>query len=80
MLREQLGLAFDNLGEMAFERFGDLCMQLPPGIAQHAVVRRVLHERMLEGIECLGRRAALEYQLGSDEPGESGLQLVLGKT
>src|SRR4030095_4172131 len=76
MLREQLRLAFDDLGEMAFERFADLRMQLPPGVAQHAVVRRVLHQRMLEGIECLGRCAALEYQLGSDEPGESGLQLA----
>ena len=55
-------------------------MQLPTGIAQQALVSGVLHQCMLKGIDCLGRRAALEDQLGSDEPGESGLQLVLGKT
>ena len=30
MLREQLGLAVHQLGEMGFEGFGDPGMQLPP--------------------------------------------------
>ena len=42
-------------------------------------MRRVLHQRVLEGVDRIGRRAALEHQLGSDEAAESGLQLVLGK-
>ena len=42
-------------------------------------MRRVLHQRVLEAVDRVGRRAALEHQLGSDEAGERGLQLVLGK-
>ena len=33
----------------------------------------------MKAIDRVGRRAALEDQLGGDEAGESGLQLVLGK-
>jgi hypothetical protein len=43
-------------------------------------VRRVLHQRVLKGIDRVGRRAALEDQLGGDEASESGLQLVLGNS
>ena len=42
-------------------------------------MRRVLHQRVLEAVDRVGRRAALEDQLGSDELAESRLQLVLGK-
>ena len=62
---------------MGFERFGDLRMQLLSGIAQQAAVSRVLHQRVLEGIDRVGWRAALEHQLGGDEASERGLQLVL---
>jgi hypothetical protein len=79
MLREKLGLGFCDLGGMGFERFGDLRVQLLPGIAQQAAMRRVLYQRVLEAVERLGRRAALEDQLGSDELAESRLQLVFGK-
>jgi hypothetical protein len=40
---------------------------------------RILHQRVLEGIDCVGVCAALEYQLGGDKPSESGLQFVLAK-
>jgi len=43
MLREELGLGLDKLGRMGRERFGDLRVQLLPDIAQHAIMRRVLH-------------------------------------
>jgi hypothetical protein len=43
-------------------------------------MRRVLHQRVLEGIDCVGRRAALEDEFGTNEATESGLQLVVGKT
>ena len=39
----------------------------------------ILHERVLETIYCVGRRAALEDQLGSDKAGKSVVQFVLGK-
>jgi hypothetical protein len=79
MLREKLGLGFCDLGGMGFERFGDLRVQLLPGIAQQAAMRRVLYQRVLEAVERLGRRAALEDQLGSDELAESRLQLGSGR-
>ena len=41
---------------------------------------RVLHQRVLEGIDRIGRLASLEHQLGGDKAAESGLQLVLGAT
>jgi hypothetical protein len=48
MLREELGLVFDHLGEMGFERCSDLRVQLLPGTAQQAAMRCVLHQRVLE--------------------------------
>ena len=79
MLCEELGLGVHQLGEMGFERFGDLRVQLLPSAAQQAPMRRVLHQRVLETIDRLGRRAALEHQLGGDEPRESGSQLIRRK-
>jgi hypothetical protein len=80
MLREKLGLAFYDLGGVGCERFGDLRMQLLPGIAQQAAVRRVLHQRVLEAVDRVGRSASLKDQLGSDEPGHCGAQFILGKS
>src|SRR4029077_3663295 len=80
MLCKELGLALDQLGGVGFERFGDLRVQLLPRAAQQAAVRRVLHQRVLEAIDRVGRRASLEDQLGGDEASESSLQLSLGKT
>jgi hypothetical protein len=65
---------------MGLERFGDPRVQLLPGAAQQATMRRILHQRVLEGIDRVRRHATLEYQFGGDKAGESGLQLVLGKT
>jgi hypothetical protein len=42
-------------------------------------MRRVLHQRVLEGVDRLGRRSPLEHQLGGDQAGESRAQLVLRK-
>src|SRR5262249_15908047 len=79
MLREKLGLAAHQLGRMGFERFRDLRVQLLPSAAQQAVVRDVLHQRVFEGIERVGRLAPLEHQLRGDQPVESSLQFVLGR-
>src|SRR6516165_9739461 len=70
MLREEFGLAVRQLGEMGFERFGDPRVQLLARAAQQAAMRRVLHQRMLECKDSVGRGATLENQLGSDEAGE----------
>ena len=55
MLREELGLAVHQLGRMGFERFGDLHVQLLPGTTQQAAMRHVLHQRVLEAIDRVGR-------------------------
>ena len=80
MLREEFGLAVHHLGRMGFEHCGDLRVELLPGFAQQATVSCVLHQRVPEGIDRLGRRAALGDQLGADEAAERGLQLFLGET
>ena len=80
MPREKFGLAVHQLGRMGFERFGDLRMQLLPRAPQQAAMRRVLHQRVLEAIDRVGRRAPLEHQLGTDKPTERSLQLLLRKT
>src|SRR5215469_8171353 len=80
MLSKELRLAVHQLRKMGFERFGDLCVQLLARAAQQTAMRSVLHQRMFESINRLGWRASLEDQLGSDETGESRLQLIVGKT
>src|SRR5262249_15195644 len=67
VLGEELGLAVDQLGAKSPERFGDLRMQLLTGIAQQAAVRCVVHQRVLKGINRVGRTSALEHQFGSDK-------------
>ncbi len=79
MLREELGLALHELRGVGFERFGDPRVQALARATQQTIVRRVLHQRVLKGVDRVGRRAALKDQLGRDEASESGLQLVLGK-
>jgi len=48
-------------------------MQLLACIAQQATMRRVLHQCMLEAVDCFRRRATLEHQLRSGKPGECSL-------
>jgi len=79
MLREELRLGVHQLGAMGCERIGDLRVQLLPGAAQQATVRRILNKRVLKGIDRVGRGAALEDQLRSDEPRKSVLQFFFRK-
>jgi len=79
-LRKEFGLVLHQLWGIGLERFGDLRVQLLPGATQQAAMCRVLHQRVLEGIDGIGRLASLEHQLGGDKAAESGLQLVLGAT
>jgi hypothetical protein len=79
MLRKELGLVLHQLGETGFQRLGDLRVQLLPGTPQQATVGRVLHQRVLEGVDRVGRCASLEDKLGSDKAIESCLQLLVGK-
>ena len=80
MLCEDFGLGLHHLRKMGFERFGDPRVQLLPRAAKQAGLRRILDQCMLEAVNRVGRRTALEHQLGGDKPTESGVQLVLVKT
>ena len=80
MLRKEFGLGIHQLGGMGFERLGDLRVQSLANVTQQAAVCRALHQRMLEAVDRVGRRAALEHQPGSNEASESGLQFVIRKT
>ena len=80
MLCQDFWLSVHQLGGMCFERFSDPPVQLLASAAQQAAVCSILHQRVLEGVDSIGRRAALEDQLGGDEASERGLQLVSRKT
>ena len=63
MLRQELGLVLHDLGGMGLECFGNLRMQLLPSAPQQTTVNGILHQSVLETVDRLGRRAALEDQL-----------------
>jgi hypothetical protein len=65
---------------VGFERFGDPLVQFLPGAAQQTAMRRILHQRVLEAVDRVGRCASLEDQFRGDEASERALQLVLGKS
>ena len=64
---QQLWLRVRHLREAADERFGDLAVELLPGLAQQRLVRRILNERVLEQVGRGRRRAALRDELEVDE-------------
>ena len=71
MLRTDFWLTLHQLGEKGFERFGDLRVQLLPSSTEKAAMSRVLHQRVLKGIDRIGRCAAMEDELGGDESSET---------
>src|SRR6516225_11676904 len=73
MAREELGLAVHQLRGISLQCFGDPPVQLLSGIAQKSPVGCFLHQRVLEGIDRIGRNAALKYQLGSERAGRERL-------
>src|SRR6516162_7378769 len=73
MAREELGLAVHQLRGISLQCFGDPPVQLLSGIAQKSPVGCFLHQRVLEGIDRIGRNAALSYQLGSERAGRERL-------
>ena len=56
---------------MGFERLRDVRMQLLASAAKQAAVRCVLYQRVLEGLDRIGRCPTLEDQLGRHETVES---------
>ena len=46
--RQQLRLVLRNLGELAFQRFGDAGVKSAPWLPQQRAIGRVLHQGMFE--------------------------------
>ena len=67
MTRQQLGLAFGDVGELAFEGFGDAGMKRASRLAQQRAVGRVLHQGVLEQIGRMRRHALPEQQTSRNE-------------
>ena len=60
--RQQFRLALGDLGELAFEGFGDAGVKRASRLAQQRAIGRVLHQRVLEQIGRMRRRALPEQQ------------------
>ena len=70
MVRKELGLTRDKVGEPRLEDGGNPAVELAPSTLKQRGVGDVLDQRMLERIDRLGRRAALKDELRLHEPGE----------
>ena len=68
--RDHLGLGRDALGEALLQHLGDARVELLARALEQRLVRRLLHQRVLEGVRRLGRLAALEEDLRVDQPRE----------
>ena len=62
VMRQELRLALGDLGELAFEGFGDTGVKRASRLAQQRAIGRVLHQRMLEQIARMRRHALPEQQ------------------
>ena len=60
---------------MLFQRRGDSGVQVLSPSAEQGAIGSVLHQRVLEEVRGVRRRAAAKQQPRSGEPVESGLQL-----
>ena len=76
--RQQLGLALGDLGELAFECFGDASMKRPSRLAQQRAVSRVLHQGVLEQVGRVRRYTLPEQQTGVNETVERRFNAASG--
>ncbi len=77
-MRQDLGLALGDLGELAFKGFGDTGVKRASRLAQQRAIGRVLHQGMLEQVARLRRHALPEQQACLNETVERRPQLRLG--
>ena len=75
--RQQFGLALGNLGELAFEGFGDPGVKRPSRFAQQSAISRVLHQRVLEQISRVRRHTLPKQQTCRNETVERPLKFRL---
>ena len=77
MVRDDLWLAFGDRREAVPQRLADASMQNLSPALEKTLIRRVLHQGMLEAVDCLRRDTASGRQLGLFEFGERHLQRSL---
>ena len=77
MTRQQLRLALGNVSELAFEGLGNAGVKRTPRLAQQRAIGRVLHQRMLEQIGRVRRRALAEQQTGRNKTVERSFEFRL---
>jgi hypothetical protein len=70
---QQLRLGFGEFREVRLQHLGDAGVQLAPSAAQQALIGRVPHQRVLEGIERSERVTPAKHQLGGDQLLERGI-------
>jgi len=75
MACEQFRLALDEIGEMLLQHCSGAGMQFLATGAQQGTVGGVLHQRVLEQIGRMRRRAAAEQQAGLGQSCERSLQI-----
>jgi hypothetical protein len=62
VVRQKLGLGRRDVRETLLDGPGDLGVQLLPSRSEQRIVGGVPHQRVLEGVYRIGRRALLERQ------------------
>ena len=62
VMRQHLGFGGLDVREALLDHAGDLAVQLLSAALEQQVVSRVLHQRVLEGVDGIGRRATTEGQ------------------
>src|SRR5262249_46136056 len=68
MMRQQFRLSFSRLWELGFKHQGYALMVLLPRAPQQGLIRRVLNQRVLKDIRCLGWQPSLVDNLCLDQP------------
>ena len=77
MTRDALWLAVNERGEVRLQRGGDAGVQLLPLAAQQRAVGSILHQRVFEGVDRLGRDPAAKDQFGFDQLLQGPLDICL---
>ena len=80
MVRQQFGLARPAVRESLLDGFGDVRVQSLSIAAQKRAVCSILHQGVLEAVDGLWWRPALEHQFRMDKPRQSVLYLPLAWT
>lgn len=70
VVSEQFWLRFDDVGESPLQGRSDGTVQLLSSVPKQTGISSVAHQRVLEHIFCVRRRAALKNQAGAGQPRE----------